>query len=165
VGVHAGDVLRSSGPCPRRSWFTASPSSPGATRRRRARCFPQSGAHGRWWKRRPQEGVGGFASVPHWPAPFESTPRAARGEKPSMPLAVRRTGQVALEAAAWGRLGCSRSGADPSLAFPRGRIQSRARTGPRRACRLGGPAAPRPARAGAARLAAQGGGSMCWRGW
>jgi hypothetical protein len=36
VGVHAGDVLRSTGPCSRRSWFPAS-SPPGAVRRR---CAP-----------------------------------------------------------------------------------------------------------------------------
>jgi hypothetical protein len=60
-----------------------------------------------------------------------------------------------------GRLGCPRSGEGPSLAFPLGRTQSRARTGPRRACRPGGPAAPRPARAGAARPAVQGGVARC----
>jgi hypothetical protein len=36
---------------------------------------------GRWWMRKPQEGVGGLASEPRRPAPFESKPRAARGGK------------------------------------------------------------------------------------
>jgi hypothetical protein len=95
------------------------PSLSGAVRRRRARFFPQSGAHGRWWKRKPQEGVGGLASVPHRPAPFESTPRAARGgEKPSMPLAVRRAGQVALAVVLGSASDARREGVEASLAFP-----------------------------------------------
>jgi hypothetical protein len=47
---------------------SSAPSSTGATRRRRARSFPQSCAHCRWWKRKPQEGGGGWLCLRATPA-------------------------------------------------------------------------------------------------
>jgi hypothetical protein len=66
-------------------------------------------------------------------------------EKPSMPLAVRRAGQVALEAAAWGASDARWKGSGVFSLSPRSNPTPRARAGPRRARRLGGLAAPRPA--------------------
>jgi hypothetical protein len=134
---------------------SSAPSSTGAARRRRARSFPQSSAHGRWWKRKPQEGVGGFDSVPHRPAPFESKPRAARGGKALHALGRSPGGAGGARGGARVRLGCSVGrGRSVNSLSPRSHPVPRARTGPRRACRLGSPAAPRLARAGAARPAA-----------
>jgi hypothetical protein len=86
---------------------SSAPSSTSTTRRRRARFFSQTSAHGRWWKRKPQEGVGGFDSVPHRPAPFESKPRAARGGKGLSALGRSPGGAGGARGGARVRLGCS----------------------------------------------------------
>jgi hypothetical protein len=89
----------------------SAPPLSGATRRQRARFFPQSGADGAVVEEETPRG-GWMAWRPCHTAPLLLNRRREQleEEKPSMPLAVRRAGQVALEAAAWGRLGCSVEG-------------------------------------------------------
>jgi hypothetical protein len=82
----------------------------GATRRRRARFFPQSGADGAVVDEETPRGGVAWRPCHAGLLLLNRSREQLEEEKPSMPLAVRRAGQVALEAAAWGRLGCSVEG-------------------------------------------------------
>jgi hypothetical protein len=121
-------------PCPARRGGGAPASSPNPEQT------------GRWWKRNPQEGVGGLASVPHRPAPFESTPRAARGGKsPPCPWPFAGQGRWRSRPRLGGASDARWRGSGVFSLSPRSNPTPRARAGPRRARRLGGLAAPRPA--------------------
>jgi hypothetical protein len=97
-----------------------------------------------WWKRKPQEGVGGFASVPHRPAPFESTPPAARGGKALHALGRSPGGAGGARGGARVRLGCSVGRGICVFGLSRGRIQPRAHA-PVLGVRAGWAIRPRPA--------------------
>jgi hypothetical protein len=87
------------------------PPLPGTSRWRRARFFPRSGASGAVVEEETPRGGGwlGVRATPAWPLLKRSRGQLEE-EKPPLPSAVRRAGQVALEADAWGRLGCSVEG-------------------------------------------------------
>jgi hypothetical protein len=97
VHVHAGGrppQLRLLAP----GWLASSLPRCGAAA---ARSFPLlSRRKQRRWRGENPNGVGDLASVIRPPGAFEARPRAARGDFPLVPLAVRRAGQVAPAGAA-----------------------------------------------------------------
>jgi hypothetical protein len=120
-------------PCPARRGGGAPASSPNPVR---------TGGGGRG---NPRRGWVDWRPCHAVPALLNRSRGQLEGEKPSMPLAVRRAGQVALEAAAWGASDARWKGSGVFSLSPRSNPTPRARAGPRRARRLGGLAAPRPA--------------------